>query len=141
MTRIAATKSRFVIVAPREMKRSPREQIIYFLSILFAAGPFVAGLLRAISTGTDLRLLWMAFAAAVGATAVITVTKARGGQSKSVVTLSAAVLAAATLAAGLVGFLLGATAGPGVWMVAVVLGLFLAASSALYSHSRPARSA
>lgn len=123
------------------MKRSPREQIIYFLSILFAAGPFVAGLFRAFSTGTDLRLLWMAFASALGATAAIAVMKARGGQSKSIRTFSSVVLVVATLAAGLVGFLLGATAGPGVWMVAVVLGLFFAASCALYSHSRPARSA
>ena len=139
--RIAATKSRFAIVAPREMKRSPREQTVYFLSILFAAGPFVAGLFRAISTGTDLRLLWMACASALGATAVIAIVRARGGKPKSIVTLSAAVLVVATLAAGLVGFLLGAKAGPGVWMVAFVLGLFLAASCALYSHSRPARPA
>ncbi len=123
------------------MKRSPREQVIYVLAIFFAAGPFVAGLFRAISTGTDLRLLWMAFASALGATAAIAIVRARGGQSKSAVTLFAAVLVVATLAAGVVGFLLGATAGPGVWMVAFVLGVFLAASCALYSRSRPARSA
>ena len=123
------------------MRRSPREQIIYFLSILFAAGPFVAGLFRAISTGTDLRLLWMALAGAFGAAAVIAVMRDRSGQSKSVLALSAVVLVVATIAAGLAGFLLGAKAGPGVWMVAVVLGLFLAASCALYALSRPARSA
>lgn len=122
------------------MKRSPREQIIYLLSILFAIAPFVAGIFRAISTGKDLRLLWMAFAAALGTTAVIAVMNARGGRSNSVLTRSIFVLAVATLAAGAVGFLLGATAGPGVWMVAVVLGLFLAASCALYALSRPASS-
>lgn len=123
------------------MKRSPREQIIYFLAILFAIAPFVAGLFRAITTGKDLRLLWMAFAAALAAAAVMAIIRARGAQSKSVFPLSAAVLLVATMAAGFVGFLLGATAGPGVWMVAVVLGLFLAASCALYAHSRPASSA
>lgn len=122
------------------MRRSPREQLIYFLSILFAVAPFVAGLFRAFSTGTDLRLLWMAFASVLGAAAAMAVAKARGGQPKSVRTLSAVVLVFATLAAALVGFLLGATAGPGVWMVAVVLGLFLAASCALYALSRPAGS-
>ena len=120
------------------MKRSSREQILYSLSILFAAGPFVAGLFRAISTGTDLRLLWMAVASALGATAAIAIVRARGGQPKPVVSLFAAVLVVATLAAGLVGVLLGARTGPGVWMVAIVLGLFLAASRALYSLSRPA---
>ena len=123
------------------MRRSSREQLLYFLSILFAVAPFVAGFVRARSTGTDLRLLWMALASALGATAVIAVTRARGAQSKSVLALSAAVLVVATVAAGFVGFLLGATAGPGVWMVAVVLGVFLAASCALYALSRPARSA
>ena len=123
------------------MKRSPREQILYFLSILFAIAPFVAGLFRATSTGTDLRLLWMALASALGATAVIAIMRARSAQAKSVFALSAAVLIVATIAAGCVGFLLGATAGPGVWMVAVVLGLFLAVSSALYTRSRPASSA
>lgn len=122
------------------MKRSSREQILYFLSILFAIAPFVAGLFRVMSTGTDLRLLWMAVASALGATAVIAIMRARSAQSKSVLALSAAVLIVATIAAGFVGFLLGATAGPGVWMVAVVLGLFLAASYALYTHSRPVRS-
>lgn len=123
------------------MRRSPREQLIYFLSVLFAIAPFVAGLFRAFSTRTDFRLLWMAFAAAVGATAAVALMRAGARQSKSVLALAAVVLVAATIAAGLVGFLLGATAGPGVWMVAVVLALFLAASCALYAHSRPARSA
>jgi hypothetical protein len=122
------------------MKRSPREKLLYFLSILFAVAPFVAGLYRARSTGTDLRLLWMAFAAALGAAVVMAIIRARGAQSKSLLALSAAVLLVATVSAGLVGFLLGATAGPGVWMVAVVLGLFLAASCALYARARPARS-
>lgn len=119
------------------MKRSPREQILYFLSILFAAGPFVAGLFRAISTGTDYRLLWMAFASALGATAMMAVVRARGGRPNSTFALFATVLIVAALAAALVGLLLGATAGPGVWMVAFVLGFFLAASCALYSLSRP----
>ena len=119
------------------MRRSPREQLIYFLAILLGAAPFVAGSFRAVSTGTDLRLLWMAFASVLGAAAVMAVARARSAQPKSVFRLSGLVLIVATLAAGLAGFLLGATAGPGVWMVAVVLGFFLAASYALYSLSRP----
>lgn len=121
------------------MIRSSREQRIYLLSILFAIAPFVAGLFRAFSTGTDLRLVWMAFASYVGAAAVMVVGR-RGAQPKSVFRLSGIVLIVATLAAGLVGFLLGARAAPGVWMVAVVLGLFIAASCALYVRSRPATS-
>jgi hypothetical protein len=121
------------------MRRSPREQLIFFLAILFAIAPFVAGLFRAFSTGTDLRLLWMAFASYVGAAAVMAVVSSRGAPAKSVLALFSVVLVVATLAAGLVGFLLGATAGPGVWMVAVVLGLFLAAGCVFFVLSRPAR--
>ena len=120
------------------MKRSSRDQIIYSLAILFVAGPFVAGLFRAISTGTAYRLLWMAIASALGATAVMAVARARGGRPNSTFALFATVLIVAVLAAALVGLLLGASAGPGVWMVAFVLGLFLAASCALYSISRQA---
>ena len=122
------------------MRRSLREQLIYFLSILFAIAPFVAGLFRAFNTRTDFRLLWMACAAAVAAAWAIALMRARARQSQSILALSAVVLVGATIGAGLMGFLLGATAGPGVWMVAVVLGLFLAASCVLYARSRPAPS-
>ncbi len=110
-------------------------------AILFLIAPFVAGLFRAFSTGTDLRLMWMALASYVGAAAVMAVMTSRGAPTKSVLALFSVVLVVATLAAGLVGFLLGATAGPGVWMVAFVLGVFLAAGCALFVLSRSARSA
>src|SRR2546421_548091 len=46
------------------MRRSPREERIYILSILCAAVPFAFGLARAFRTGTDFRYLWLAIVVA-----------------------------------------------------------------------------
>jgi hypothetical protein len=51
--------------------------------------------------------------------------------------LSAIAFVVTTLLAGLTAILLGATAGPGAWAVAVVFGLSFAASVALNILSRP----
>jgi hypothetical protein len=114
------------------MSRSPRELSTYVLSILFAIAPFAAGIIRYVQAGHDFRLLWMAVASCIGAFVVMAIVKRR-----SVLPASAAVFVISTLLATLTGFLLGARAGPGTWMVAVVLGLCWAASCALYTLSRP----
>jgi hypothetical protein len=119
------------------MRRSPREKSLFLLSILFAAAPFAFGLLRALRTGSDIRMLWMALASFLGAAVVMVFVKARGERSKSVLALSAVVFVIATLLAGLAALLLGATAPAGVWGVAIVFGLFWAASYALDTLSRP----
>src|SRR6266853_775560 len=54
------------------------------LSFLFAAAPFALALVRAVQTGHDMRLLWMALASFVGATVVMAVAKA-GGRKASLV--------------------------------------------------------
>ena len=117
------------------MRRSPREQRIYILSILCAAVPFAFGLARAFRTGTDFRYLWLAIVAALGTAAVIVLGKARS--PNAVVAQSAATFVVATLLAALTAFRLGARAGPGVWVVAVAYGLCFATSSALLVLSRP----
>jgi hypothetical protein len=120
------------------MKRPPREQVIYVLSILFAIAPFAFGMIRAFQTGHDLRLLWMAFASFLGALIVRVITKARS-QKPGVLVSSAFTFAFAALLAGSTAYLLGATAAAGVWGVAFVLALCWAASYILYSisYSRP----
>jgi hypothetical protein len=118
------------------MKGSPRERRLYLLSIPFAIAPFAVGIIRAVQTGRDFRLLWMAFASFLGAAMITAIVKARNG-NPSVLALSAVVFVMSAVFAALTGFLLGARAGPGTWMVAVVLGLCWAASYALYNLSRP----
>jgi hypothetical protein len=117
------------------MRRSPRQQAIYAVAILSAAAPFIFGLIRAVAAG-DLRMLWMALAASLGAAAVRMAGKKRT-QTPNAGLLSVATLLIATLLAGSTAYLLGATAAFGIWAVAVVLGLCLAASCALDALSRP----
>jgi hypothetical protein len=109
---------------------------MYSLSILFAAAPFGFGLIRAVSAH-DRRMLWMAFAAFIGAAFVRMVVKDRDPRSKGVVTPSALTLVVATALAGSTAYLLGATAAAGIWPVAFVLALWLAASHALHLLSLP----
>ena len=119
------------------MRRSPRERLIYFLSILFAAVPFAFALLRAFRTGYDLRFLWMAFASFLGTAVVMAVAKTWSRRPSGVLALSALVLVIATLLAGFVAFLLGAKSVAGAGTVAFAFGLCWAASYALNALSRP----
>jgi len=118
------------------MRRSPREQAIFVLSLLFAAAPFGFGLIRAVSA-RDLRMLWMACAAFVGAAVVRMTGKGRGRESKMVLTMSAVTLFIAAALAGSTAYLLGATAAAGIWPVAFVLAFCLAIGHALHSLSLP----
>ena len=118
------------------MRRSPKEQFIYVLAILFAIAPFAVGLIRVFRTGNDFRYLWIAFATFFATIAVLASGKARSGEANAV-RLSAAVLIIDTLIAAATAFLLGARAAPGVWLVALAFGLSWAASCALYILSRP----
>lgn len=118
------------------MRRTPREQLIYVVSILFAATPFAFALIRYFSTGSDIRYFWLAIASFLGATGVMAVGKARGRAWKGVFALSAVALVIATLLAGSVALLLGSTSGLGLWIVAFSFGLCSAAGAALHTLSR-----
>lgn len=116
------------------MKRSPKEQLMLVLSILFALAPFGFGVLRYMSRA-DSTGLWMAVASAGGAIIVRVIAKARGiGPS----TLAALVLTLgiSTVLAGVAALLLGSS-GVGVWMVALVIGLCWTASALFAALSRP----
>ena len=101
------------------------------LSFLFGAAPFFFGVIRYAQTGTDLRMLWMAAASAIGALAVRSIAKAG-----NLAAWAALTLVVSTAFAAATGFLLGATAGPGAAMVAFVFGFCWAVSFALMSYSR-----
>jgi len=119
------------------MKRSPRELLILFLSILFAAIPFAFGLIRAVSTGYDVRYLWMATASFLVAARVMAVGITRNRKPIGVLALSSLILVIATLFAGLAAFFLGARSVAAAGIVAFAFGFCWAASYAFYALSRP----
>jgi hypothetical protein len=116
------------------MKRSPAS---YVISILFAAAPVAFAVVRAIRTGYDLRYLWMAIAALLGARVAMAAGKARTRTPSTVFALAAIALVVGTLLAGLTARLLGATAAPVMWVVAFAFGGCCAMSGALDALSRP----
>ncbi len=114
-----------------------RRQGLFLLSLLFAAAPFVAGSIRALQTGSDMRLLWMAVAALVGGVVAVAIARARAATT-SLFSHAVVAFALATVLTGISGRMLGARSGPGVWMIAVVFGLCWAASCVLDVRSREA---
>lgn len=119
------------------MIRTPQQRVGILAAAALALAPVGFGIYRALSTGDDYRMLWMALVASIFAGSVLTAALGRRRSRHAVITQSAAILVIATLLAGGTGFMLGATAGPGVWMVATVFGILLAGSSVLVAVSRP----
>lgn len=103
----------------------------YILGILAMLVPFAFGVIRAITSGSDFRYVWMALAAVLGAAAVAIPTKQRTQTRNEIFTRSAGAFVLATLLAGGVGYLLGARSFIGVWIVAVSFGLCEAVGFAL----------
>ena len=114
------------------MRPSSRKQAIYWLSILFAVAPFAFATIRLLQTRSDLRLFGMAIASFLGTSGVMAIAK---GPARQPLVLFAVTFITATLCAGAIGFLLGATAGPGLWAVAGVLGLCWATYATLHAVS------
>ena len=104
-------------------------------SILFGAVPFAFALVRAVRTGDDLRYLWVALAALLGATIAMAIGNARRTRSSVSLGLSAFVLA--TLSATMAALSLGTQFGPGLWVVGSGFGGCLAASSVLHALAHP----
>ena len=105
------------------------------LSILFGAVPLAFALVRAVRTGDDLRYLWVALAALLGATIAMAMRNARRMRTSLGLGLTAFVLA--TLLATAMALLLGTQFGPGVLLVVSGYGACLAASCVLYALAHP----
>jgi hypothetical protein len=108
-------------------------------SVLLAAIPVLFGLVRAISTGSDVRYLWLSGASLIGSAAVMvfrpdpaTTARVSVGRALLAVVAGAAGAAAAAL-------LQGAKAGPGVAIVALGFGLCTGAGAVLARLARTAR--
>jgi hypothetical protein len=117
------------------MKRSHQKRGFQSLSILLGAVPFAFALVRAVRTGWDLRYLWVALAALLGATMAMAIRKADRTRTSLGLALTAFVLA--TLLATAVALFLGTQFGLGVLLVASGFGGCLAASCVLYAVAHP----
>ena len=114
------------------MKRSYLHSGSQLLSILFGAVPFAFALVRAVRTGDDLRYLWVAFAALLGAAMAM-----RRAQRMRTSLLGLTAFVLATLFAAAVALLLGTQFGPGVLLVGSGYGACLAASCVLHALAHP----
>ena len=90
------------------------------VGLLLVAVPFAFGILRAMSTGTDFRYIWVALASTV--TGAIALKAVGGTQPLTLGRISIAVIAA-TLAASAVAFAQGATSLPAALTVAIGFAL------------------
>ena len=120
------------------MRRSRQERGFQALSILFGAAPFAFGLVRAVRTGYDLRYVWVAVAALIGATVGMAVGKAYSRRPSVTVALSAASFVLATLLAIGAALLVGTRLGPGVLVVGSAFGFCCAAGCVFHTlaHAR-----
>ncbi|MHB1095752.1 MAG: hypothetical protein ACYC3F_06230 [Gemmatimonadaceae bacterium] len=119
-------------LSPGERRRS----LLRVTAVVFAGIPVVFGLIRAISTGHDLRYLWLAGAALVGSAAVMVVRPDTAEPVRVSVGRTLGAVAAGVVGAVAASLLQGAKAGPGVAIVAVGFGLCTGASAALAFCSR-----
>ena len=103
----------------------------YLLAIALGVCPFVFGLIRAFSGRPDIRFLWMAVAASLGASLAMAIGKPRSRKPIVVLARCVAALATSTLLAAWTAVQLSATAAPGIFAVSFVLGLFSTASYGL----------
>lgn len=105
------------------------------LGLLLAAIPFAFAVLRAAGSGTDLRYVWVALAAAVASWAVL-IFSGRGARPTA--GRVAVALVAATAAASVAGFAQGAQSVPSVLFVALGFAICEAGGLSLVRRTRAA---
>lgn len=108
-----------------------RARGVYIIAVVFGASPFLFGLMRALSSRRDMRMLWMAVAAFLGAGLGMAAGKPRSRKPIIVLARWVAALVTSTLLAAWTAFQLGATAAPGIFAVSFVVGLFSTTSYGL----------
>ena len=119
------------------MSRTFRQQTVLVIAILFAILPFGFGLLRAVTTGTDFRYLWVATASFIGAALVMARGKGRG-RGGVLFALSAAALIVSTLCGAFAARLLGTKIGLGMLIVTLSFAVCWLPMTALAIGSRAA---
>jgi hypothetical protein len=121
------------------MKRSPRQKTYLTAALLFGVAPLAYGFLRVASRGVN-DGLWMALAASVFAAGVLASSIGRRRSRRAVFIQSFVILVISTIVAVPAAYVAGATAAFGIWAVAFVMALCLAASSVFlaFGRERPA---
>jgi len=105
-------------------------------AILIALAPFTFGVVRALRTGQDLRYLWVALAALIGAAIPVGLGRNRGRGPAAAAALAVAALFLSILFAMLAARLLGTVMGLGILVVAAAFGLCFAVAAALHVLAR-----
>ena len=106
--------------------------IARFASALLAFAPFAFGLMRAVGTdGRDLRYLWVAIAAFIGAMARMALAARSGGRPMTPAMMAAGVFLMSTVAASVAAIMLGTSVNAAVLIVAAGFGFCFAASTFL----------
>lgn len=118
--------------------RVPRATLL-FAAVVFAAGPFVAALLRVMQTGYDWRYVWVALAGFAGAMVTIWIGKAPSRTKPVAKRLEVVAFLVSTLLAVLMARLLGARANVGIALVGIVYGVFFTSSMVLYVRYKASR--
>lgn len=119
------------------MIRLPLQKASLLAAVLFGAAPLCFGLLRAWRTHYDFRMFWMALIATIFASSVLVAAIGRRRSRHAVFMQALAIFLISAMLAWGTGYALGAIAGPGAWMVAVVLGFCLATASVFIEFARP----
>lgn len=114
------------------MERSPRQTLLYAMSIFLMAVPIGFGVVRAYTTASDYRYIWVAIASSLGVAVVMLIRKAARASS----TTSILAFVIATLLGWSVAMVTGAKPVPA-FMVAVFFGFCSAAGAVLSVLSRP----
>ena len=111
--------------------RSLRSTLLHAAGAVFAALPVGFGVIRAVTTGNDLRYLWIAFASLLGIGVVMAGQRRRRPQLAPAV-LSIETLCVSMVLATLVALFLGTRFGPGMLVVTFSFALCCAASTLTY---------
>jgi len=110
--------------------------MIRSFSIFFFSLPFLFGLLRASTTGSDFRYLWVAAASLVGAGALTALAGGNLRQPRVALAQSTGAFVVATLCATAAAMLLGTRFGVGLLVVAASFAACSAAGCLLFAITR-----
>lgn len=108
-------------------------------AVLFGVAPLGFGLFRYGTTGSDLRMLWMALIASIFAAGVLVSAIGKRRSRHQVRVRSVVIAVVGALLAVATGMMISETAGPGVWMIGAVQGVLLGIASELIAFSRATR--
>lgn len=119
------------------MNRTPLQQIGLLAAAICGAAPLAVGLLQSSSAAQELPLAWMAAAATIFAAGILAAAVGRRRSRRATLFQTAMILVVGTLLAIGTARIFVPALGTPEWTAAVLIGVSLAAASALIAMSRP----